>query len=326
MHVKTPFRQGQALNARVGPPEHLQSPTSEISYRIVPDADAPMRARRQETEKGPAAVAQHGVEDALSAVPCAAGPMVPMPALSPPAPYDAFIQPCAIEVGFRPATGAAHVHGGDAGVLLLMTRAPRVEYQGDTTGEVVVDGLSGRLQEWAHSEQTKEFQDKVVRLRRQLASIRRSQGLEQRSSAQHASEEVSAHIQRHRAFEDTIAILTNITNEDLVRAFRVHFEGEDASDLGGPAREWARLVSTAMVEPHRRLFVPDTSQTCYDILPHYATSVARVRGWRGATTAAGEGEEEDEATFEQLGRFLGKCVEFRQVCSVSLSLRLCAQV
>ena len=323
MHVKTPFRQGQTLNARVGPSEHSQSPTSEISYRLVPDADAPMAATRHETEKGPAAVPQHGVEDALSAVPCAAGPMVPMLALSPPAPCDGFMQPFAIEVGFPPATGAAHVHGADAGVLVLMTRAPRVEYQGDTTGEVVVDGLSGRVQEWAHSEQTKEFQDKLVRLHRQLAAIRRSQGLVQRTSAQYASEEVAARIQRHRAFEDTIAILTNITNEDLIRAFRVHFEGEDASDLGGPAREWARLVSTAMVEPHRRLFVPDTSHTCYDILPHYPTSVARVRGWRGATTAEGD---EDEAIFEQLGRFLGKCVEFRQVCSVSLSLRLCAQV
>ena len=58
MHVKTPFRQGQTLNARVGPSEHSQSPASEISYRLVPDADAPMAATRHETEKGPAAVPQ----------------------------------------------------------------------------------------------------------------------------------------------------------------------------------------------------------------------------------------------------------------------------
>ena len=55
---------------------------------------------------------------------------------------------------------------------------------------------------------------------------------------------MAARVERKQAFEDTVAILANISHADLIRPMRVQFQGEDASDLGGPAREWARLVRT----------------------------------------------------------------------------------
>jgi hypothetical protein len=48
-----------------------------------------------------------------------------------------------------------------------------------------------------------------------------------------------------------VKFFSNVSDSDLARPIRVQFEGEDASDLGGPAREWARLVSSSMVLPHR---------------------------------------------------------------------------
>ena len=196
------------------------------------------------------------------------------------------------------------IHQGESGsVYTLITLAPAVHYNNGASGEVVLDPLTGRIKEWAGSRQTKELRTKGKFLQKELSRVRLRSRLERTCEGQGGEEEVAVRVLRQRAFEDSVTLLGNIPDTDLARIFRIQFEGEDASDLGGPAREWARLVSTSMVRPHRRLFRMDENYN-WDIQSHYADDVARVAGWEesGAGLSGGErGGENDVVGRRQRG-------------------------